>query len=294
MIERYVRGCLGALVLAVVPVLNLSANDGPLSFVVHPVFPTEQARQVFQPLADYVGRSCGQVMRLETSRDFHAYRRDWQGQAFTGLVVEEAHLAALRQTDQGFIPLVREQRFVAYQLVVSEGSAWQSRHQLTGQVVASLAGPSLGHTLLDRWFPDPIHQPLITTTPQSWHNAIELVFSGEAAAAVVPATVADKYPNLRSLYQSVPVASKVLMASPDLPEAFLACAQMALSGLAEGHPDFGLLYQLDVDRFVLASADDLLIDLSELSIQTPEAGQAARTDQSAAAESVHADSGVQP
>lgn len=265
MIKCCLKTCLVVLMFVAVPATSVSANDGVISFVVHPVFPADQTSQVFQPLADYLAQSCDQGMRVEIARDFHAYRRDWLARSFSGLVVEEAHLAALRQTEQGFIPLVRDQRFVAYQLVVSEGSRWSSKHQLTGQVVASMAGPSLGHALLDRWFPDPIHQPLITTTPRSWHNAVELLFSGEAAAAIVPATVAEKYPNLRTLYQSAPVAYSVLTASPDLPESFLACAQVALTSLGEGHPSFGLLYELDVERFVIASESDLLAELPALS-----------------------------
>ncbi|MGY6587031.1 MAG: phosphate/phosphite/phosphonate ABC transporter substrate-binding protein [Wenzhouxiangella sp.] len=299
MIKPCLKGWLAALALLAllaIPLAKVSAEDTALRFVVHPVFPAEQARQVFVPVADYLARTCAQPLTVETARDFHAYRRDWLGQAFSGLVVEEAHLAARRQQDQGFIPLVRDRRFVAYQLVVNEASRWTSKEQLTGQFVASLAGPSLGHALLDRWFPDPIHQPLITTTPQSWHNAVELVFSGEAAAAIVPATVAEKYPNLRRLHQSDPVASTVLMASPDLPEGLLTCAQMALTGLREGHPDFGLLYELDVERFVAASRDDLLIEPPALSKAVSEVGQAAQSGSAGvdAAGSGGAVPGVQP
>ena len=54
----------------------------------------------------------------------------------------------------------------------------------------------LGFALLLEYFPTPMQQPDLRSLATSWRDTVEIVFAGEADAAMVPTWLRDQYPNL--------------------------------------------------------------------------------------------------
>ncbi|MCC5865017.1 MAG: PhnD/SsuA/transferrin family substrate-binding protein [Wenzhouxiangella sp.] len=228
---------------------NFADASTAYTLAVHPVYPPHQAAEVFGPLRDFLADHCKCKLELKTFRDFHAYRRDMGKETETGFVLEESHLAAVRIERYGYRPIARENREGRYHLVSAEGGDIRSIADLVARPVATMAAPSLGYLLLDQWFPDSIQQPVIKTDARSWQDAVEMIFSGEAVAANVPDTIASKYPNLRTLRRSGPIASISILAHPDMPFEIVEQVQSALLQLSDDPDGFRALHELNLAGF---------------------------------------------
>jgi hypothetical protein len=82
--------------LLLAPVTPASAQERAYQLQVHPVFPPDQAELVFRPLVDYLSSATGHSFELQTSRDFHRHWLDLRRGGQPDLILEDAHLIALR------------------------------------------------------------------------------------------------------------------------------------------------------------------------------------------------------
>lgn len=238
---------------AEVPTRSLT---GPLGLLVHPVYPPEQARLVFQPLVEYLNESTDLTFELEVARNFHRYWLESRRGDVPALVLEDAHLSAWRMEQFGYRPLVTARGGKTYSLLTSGALADDPLPAFVGRRIASLPSPSLGYLLLADWFSNPLQQPQIMSTATSWLDAVEMVFSAEAEAAIAPDTLVSKYPNLYPIAISPELPGLTLTASPEIPEDIADALTEALTQLQE-NPDYqAVLFELDIDGFDASDPDD--------------------------------------
>ncbi len=236
-----------------VPVQSLT---GPLELLVNPEYPPEQARLVYQPLVDYLNDSTGLEITLTVDRNFHRYWLNAKRNEVPPLILEDAHMAAWRMVNFDYQPLVAPASPTMFSLLTTGALADDSLDDFVGRRIASLPSPSLGYLILADWFDNPLQQPLILSTATSWLDAVEMVFSAEADAAIAPDNLVARYPNLYPVETSTEFPGLTLSASPDVPPDLRQTLIDAMTALHEDETHHAALFELDIDRFVSVDPED--------------------------------------
>src|SRR6056297_1118020 len=230
-----------------VPMQSLT---GPLELLVNPVYPPDQARLVYQPLIDYLNESTGLDITLSVDRNFHRYWLNARRNEAPPLILEDAHLAAWRMANFDYRPLVATDSSTTFSLLTTGALADDSLDDFVGRRISSLPSPSLGYLLLANWFENPLQQPIILSTATSWLDAVEMVFSAEADAAIAPNNLVARYPNLYPVETSREFPGLTLSASSELPPDVSETLIDAMTALHEDETHHAALFELDIDRFV--------------------------------------------
>lgn len=244
------------LLLGIATSFPASAQTRSYQLQVHPVFPPEQAELVFQPLLDYLASATGYSYDLVTTRDFHRHWLDLRRGNKPDLILEDAHLIALRIQRDGYQPLVRASTPATFSLLTNRPERELGLVDFVGLPVSTLPSPSLGHMVLARWFDNPMQQPIIQSTATSWLEAVEILFAMEAEAAIVPHNLAARYVNLGEVAVSGEFPNMNIAGSPDLDPVVAVEIQDALLDLHNNPDFFAVLHELDIDQFVPASASE--------------------------------------
>ncbi|MDX1625676.1 MAG: PhnD/SsuA/transferrin family substrate-binding protein [Wenzhouxiangellaceae bacterium] len=238
------------------PEVTVQSLTGPIELLVHPTYPPDQARLVYQPLVDYLNATTPLEFELVVTRNFHRYWLDARRNRSAPLILEDAHIAAWRMDEFGYMPLVRPVAPKTFSLLTMGQFADDSLEDFVGRRISSMPSPSLGYMVLANWFSNPLQQPAILSNAASWLDAVEIVFSGEADAAIVPDELAVRYPNLYVIETSPELPGLTLSASPDIPDDVRRTLIEAMTSLDENADYHSALFELDVDEFVEASPDE--------------------------------------
>ena len=228
---------------------------GALEILVHPVYPPEQARLVYQPLLDYLDDVTGLELTLAVERNFHRYWRNARRNEAPALILEDAHMAAWRMDNFGYQPLVTTAEPTSFSLLTTGAMADDSLDDFVSRRISSLPSPSLGYLVLARWYRNPLQQPRIQSTATSWLGAVEMVFSAEADAAIAPDNLVARYPNLYPVETSTELPGLTLSAAPDVPDNVRQALIDAMNALHENEDHHAALFELDIDRFVTADPE---------------------------------------
>lgn len=221
----------------------------------HPVFAPEQAELVYRPLVNYLNEVTPYRFDLLIARDFHRYWLDIRRGATPDLVLEEAHITAYRIAESDYEPLVAAVNPINYSLLTSVNNIDSTLQDFVGRRVSSMPSPSLGYLVLSEWYTNPMQQPIIQSNATSWLDAIEIVFSMEADAAMAPRTLAERYVNMENVRTSQEFPGITVSASPAVPEEIREEIRQALLVLHENESHYSVLHELDIDYFVEAEAD---------------------------------------
>lgn len=219
----------------------------------HPIFTPDQAELVYSPLVDYLNEATPYRFDLEIARDFHRYWLDIRRGNSPDLVLEDAHLTAYRINREDYTPLVKAAEPMTYSLLTSADNADATLQDLVGKPVSTMPSPSLGYLVLSSWYDNPMQQPVIKSNASSWADAIEIVFSMEAEAAIVPRNLVERYVNMVPVRTSREFPGLTLSASPNVPEDIQEEIRQALLVLHDDQDHYEAMHELDIDRFVEAS-----------------------------------------
>lgn len=222
------------------------------TFQGHPIFSPETAELVYRPLVNYLNDALPYRFNLELAPDYHRYWLSTRRGENPHLVLEEPHLTAYRMEQHDYTPLVRANQPITYSLLTSMNNAESSVQDFIGRRVSTMPAPSLGYLILTSWFDNPMQQPIIQSNAASWLDAVEIVFSQEADAAVVPHHLVSRYVNLANVLTSQEFPGVTIAASPDVPADIQEEIQAALLTLHEDQEHFVALNELDIDQFVEA------------------------------------------
>lgn len=218
-----------------------------LDLIVHPEFTAETATAVYQPLLRYLRAETGLNFRLVTPRDYRDYWRMLQSGETHHIAIDHPHIAAYRIRRFGYEPLVRADEPTRFMLITSAMA--DTPEQITDEVISTMPSPSLGYAILTRIYPNPLQQPTFTSEALSWRDAVEIVFAGEAAAAIVPDWLAERYPNLYPIYESAQLPGTTLTTSPEVDQDVRTRLADALLKMHE-NPDLReVQVELNVERF---------------------------------------------
>lgn len=228
----------------VVPQAELTLN-----LVVYPAYPPEQAVRVYRPLIEYLNAETPYEINLQTPRNYHTYWLDIGRGEMPDLAIDEAHLAAWRMAEQGYTPLVKPSGPVTFSLLTSADHADDPLSAFVAKRVATLSSPSLGYVILASWFTNPLQQPRIFSTAQTWLDAVEIVFALEAEGAMAPNRLAENYPNLYPVRTSREFPGTTLSIAPELDPEVGRVITEALLVLHDSPDHYTALNELNIDRF---------------------------------------------
>ncbi len=243
-----------AFLFALVATGTAGAVDYTVS--VEPNYPPAQAKQVYQPLLDYLSRTTGQHFVLRTSGNYHVFWRDLRAGTPVDFAFEEAHFTDYRINHQRFTPIARVADPTKFVLLVDDANTAAGSDGLIGRRVASMSAPSLGYLLLGELYKNPIAQPEIQSVAASWKDGVEMVFAGETEAAMVPGYIAQTYPNLSSVATSREFVGRAFSASPKVPADVRKKVAAALMRLSKESTSHDVLDEIGASQFVAATAAD--------------------------------------
>ena len=234
----------------------LEWQSRPIQLLVNPIYLPEQAEQVYQPLARFLSEETGLNIELVTARNFHRYWLDARRDQSAPLVLEDSHMASWRMNRHGYQPLVTTSTPTSFSLLAMAQYADNDWSDFVGLRISSLPSPSLGYVILSNWYSNPLQQPLILSNATSWLDAIEIVFAGEADAAIVPQNLVQRYPNLYQIRQSEELPGLTLSAASNVPAPIREMLTEAMVRLHENADYHGALFELDIEQFVPANPED--------------------------------------
>jgi hypothetical protein len=240
------------------PESDAAPAGAPETFILqgHPIFTPDQADLVYRPLVNYLNDVTPYRFDLQISRDFHRYWLDVRRGETPDLVLEEAHLTAFRMQRDDYTPLVKAAEPTTYSLMASPTYIDGSLRDFVGRPVSSMPSPSLGYLVLSRWYENPMQQPIIQSNASSWLDAIEIVFSMEAEAAIAPRNLAERYVNLETIETSQEFPGLTLSASPAVPEEIQQEIRQALLNLHDDDNHYAVVHELDIERFIEADPQE--------------------------------------
>ncbi len=235
--------------------LALPTSAANYRLAVEPIYPPEQAQDVYRPLINYLRRTTGHQFRLVTTRNYHSYWRDLRDNAPVDFAFDEAHFVDFRIQRFGFVPVARNAQPTVYALLAQSDYEGKDIRALIGQPVACMPAPSLGFALLTEMYGNnPLTQPDIRSEAVSWRDGVEMVFAGEVEAAMVPGYLAETYYNLVTLARTKPVPGRAFTAAPSVPADDVAAVAKALESLHEDPELFDVLAEMGATRFEPATA----------------------------------------
>jgi ABC-type phosphate/phosphonate transport system substrate-binding protein len=246
----------GLLVLCLAAALPLSAAAETYTVAVEPSYPPDQAAEVYKPLLEYLGKQTGHTFEIVAVRNYHFYWRDLRQQKEVDFVFEEAHFVDYRVQRSQFEPLARKAENATYVLMADPEIAERGLNGLVGQNIVSMPAPSMGFALLVQMYKNPVSQPEIRSEASTWKDGVEMVFSGDAKAAMVPEFIAQQYPNLVEVARSRALPGAAFAAAPGVPAEVKSAVREALLKLAEDPAAFDILAELGASGFVEAKAAD--------------------------------------
>ena len=232
------------------------ASAAEYKLLVEPSYNVQRATEVYQPLADYLSKTTGHKITLVTSRNYHFFWRDVRQNAPVDFMFAEAHFTDFRAKRFQFEPIARTVENTSYTLLGSDQLTNTTLNGLIGKGIVTMPSPSMGFAMLLQFFPDPVRQPNMMSTAQSWQDGVEIVFAGEADAAIVPTWLQNQYPNLIPIATSKEYPGAAISAAPTVPPEAKQAVKDALLKLHEEESAYEVLSELGVTQFVEASAAD--------------------------------------
>jgi len=241
-------------VLVLCAAMSQSVAAAEFKIGIEPAYPKDQAEEIYKPLLDYLTKSTGHTFVLVVPRNYHFLWRDLRKNAPLDFTFEEAHFVDYRVQRQGFEPLARTVEPTNYTLLTQPEFAEKGLNGLVGRRIACMPSPSLGFALVAEMFKNPVAQPDIRSEAASWKDGVEMVFAGEADAAMVQTYIADLYPNLVSLGKTRDFPGRAMSAAGSLDPAVKQAVKDALLKLHEDETLFDVLTEIGASKFEPATA----------------------------------------
>ncbi len=229
-----------------------------VNLAVEPFHTPDRAPEVYAPLIAYLNKATGHNFKLVTARNYHFYWSDLRSRADIDIAFEEAHFVDYRANRFGYQPLAKSVENTSYSLLTLDPPEDDSDalRSLVARRLVCMAAPNLGFALLLELYPNPMQQPDVRSSATSWRESAEIIFAGEADAAMAPTWLQNLYPNLYPVHQTREFPGAAFSASPRLDPEIAASVREALLQLHEDPELYEVLNELGVSQFVETTATE--------------------------------------
>jgi hypothetical protein len=259
MIVNQGKGPIRAIALGL-SLMGLSAVDAlsaaEYNFAVEPTYTPERAREVYEPLMGYLSKATGEQFKLVVARNYAFYWNDMRNRKDLHFVFDEAHFTDFRIERFGYEPLTKSSIPTSYSLLSQDDVGEGNVQAFVARRLVTMPAPNLGFALMLEYFPNPMQQPDLRSLATSWRDTVEIVFAGEADAALVPSWLRDLYPNLIPIVTTRDFPGPAVSASADVPDDVKAKVKEALLVLHEDAALYEVLSEIGMQQFVEATKEE--------------------------------------
>ena len=234
-----------------------AADTSKWILAIQPVQREDTTHEVYQPLADYIGKVTGKKCVLLTHNSFFSY---WytihQGKGYD-LALDEAHFTDYRLQKLGYSVLVKAPDMVTYSLIMLSKKVVINPNQLVGRRIATLGIPSVGAARLNAIFPNPSRQP-ITMEVNSAEQGMQLLLDGKIAAAILPTPFVNQQKTLgvdvRAVLLTEPIPNIALSAGTSMSADMREVLRKALLDADKNDEGRKMLRAMGMEKFEPATA----------------------------------------
>lgn len=235
------------------------ATAAEFRVAIEPHYSPQRAAEVYAPLQEYLNQVLKPLNHSVTfiyPRNFHFFWRDVRQNAPVDFMFADGHITDYRIKRFQYEPLVKTVENTSYAVLAMDDVAARGARNLIGARVVTMPSPSMGFALLAEIWPDPVRQPNVMSTAASWRDGVEIVFAGEAEAAIVPSIVKDEYPNLVVVTTTREFTGPALSAAPGVDPAVKQALKDALLKVHENNDGYAALNELRITQFVETNAGE--------------------------------------
>lgn len=257
MFKKQGMGTIRAVALGL-SLIGLTAADALLAaeynFAVEPTYTPERAREVYEPLIAYLNKATNEEFKLVVARNYAFYWNDIRNRKDLHFIFDEAHFTDFRIQRFGYVPLAKSSIPSSYSLLSQDDVGEGNVRAFVARRLVTMPAPNLGFALMLEYFPNPMQQPDLRSLATSWRDTVEIVFAGEADAALVPSWLRDLYPNLIPIATTREFPGPAVSASADVPDDVKEKVKQALLVLHEDAALYEVLSEIGMQQFVEATA----------------------------------------
>lgn len=142
---------------------------------------------------------------------------------------------------------------VSFSLISHEEELVLDYHELIGKEVVTLPPPSLGSVRLAQMFPNPMRQPLISSSDSAL-DAIKNIKNRKYFAALIPTPLLNQHSDINTIGTTNPVPHMAISASPKINKALQIKIRDALIKANTTSAGRAMLKQINIPAFHATSA----------------------------------------
>ncbi len=205
---------------AALPAGDRALVDQPLVLSAPPRETAEEAKAIYQPVAEYLSKITGRRIVYRHPGTWGGYRSEMLRGGYD-LVFDGPHFNSYRIEKLNHNVLVRIPAIHEFVVVARQGGEFRNMSDLAGRRICTHAPPNLGTLVLLSQFENPARQPVIRDT-NGWNEIFAGVASGRCDAGVMPlANLKQLDPSGRMtvLFKSKPMLNQAISAGPRLTPA---------------------------------------------------------------------------
>ena len=225
-----------------------------LTIAVEPTYPSEQLKEIFKPLGEWLKSEVGYDLKVVTSQNYYFYWKNAVNKR-PDLTFDAPHIASYRMQENGYRPLVATKEPTIFHLVMDQDKYPQkiSDIDLISKRIATVQHPSIASILYEKWFAGSVVMPSKILANYSWVDGVNSIFDGQADATIIPGWLLSLYPNFKSVKQSKPLAGMTILASPTLSDELVEKIRIALLNMKNNDSAYDALVELNTEYFIDAS-----------------------------------------
>lgn len=217
-------------------------------FAVPPFLPKAEMQKQYAPMVEYLEASTGDKFELVLSNNYLSFWDSAKKGSPYDLVIDNAPMIDFRVQRQGFKVLAKVTGVISQSIVTSEKTGIFEVNELLGKKVAVIASPNLSALTLFKIFTNPMRQPDFVYADDG-RQAINMVASGQAVAAIVPTPIAIQFPNLNTVTTTEQIPHLAVAAAPSMPAETQNKVQKALLAADQSELGKKALAALNTTRF---------------------------------------------
>ncbi len=200
------------------------------TLLVEATYAPDRGKEVYETFTKWLGKQIGHEIEIIIDNNYYSYWRQIHGKRTPDFTFDSPHIAAFRAIKKQYRPVAVTQEDLVFHLVSLEEIPEDTtiEKHLTNKKVAMLPNPSLASIYFKQWFNDLFASPQKNVAALDWQETIDIVYDGEAQAAIIPHWMYNLYPNFVSLKQSPPIPGRTFMASPNVPKKIVDKLQNVL------------------------------------------------------------------
>ncbi len=197
------------------PSERLAQEQETIVFTAPPRESADEAREIYQPIAEYLSHTIGKKVVYKNAGTWGVYRTEMLKGSYD-LVFDGPHFNSYRMEKLSHNILVKIPERHEFVVIVRKDQNISGLSQMAGRTFCAHAPPNLGTLVLLSQFNNPTRQPVIIST-NGWDNIYQGVASGKCMGGVLPMANLKKFDragNMKVVFKTQAMPNQAFSAGP--------------------------------------------------------------------------------